>query len=232
MIKHYLLCILLVFSSIAFAQSKHSYSFCFEEWSPYSFINEEGEAAGSSISLLKQKLNSENINATFHQLPYSRCVQRVKNKEIDFAIHVDRSDHLALLHESIVDWQLTFAVVKESELTLEDLLKSKGLKILIARDYSYPDKVIELLAKSGFSLSKASYNSNREEQIKNLFNILSSGRVDAMLIDKKWADLVIAQYGFKARTMDKVVHSEPQFIGYHQSNKLKAQIVEWALNAK
>ncbi|NMP31813.1 transporter substrate-binding domain-containing protein [Thalassotalea sp. M1531] len=214
-----------------FAKEEKKISACFEEWSPYAFVGKNGEATGSSIEFLQRKVKDFNYFISYKQLPHARCVELVKNKEFDFVLHVDKADGVALIEHPIADWELTLAVVPNSPIAMKADHSSNKIKLLTARGYEYPEKVAEIINSEQFEVSTASFNSEKPESIKRLFSILTSGRVDAILIDKKWADLVIAKYNINATTLDYTLHKEPQYIGYHPDNKIKAALLAKALRA-
>lgn len=209
----------------AFVNAENNYSFCFEEWTPYAYLNEQGQAAGESIDLLQQRLLPTGIHAVFKQFPYQRCIELAKNKKIDFVLYVDASDGLELMTPAIADWELTFAVRQDSSFSMAEIANSIGLKVLVARDYTYPDKLLAKMAHWPLNISKASFETENAQQVKRLFSILTSGRVDAILIDKVWADLMIATYKLPVKLLKEAVHVEPQFIGYHKDNQAKAEVV-------
>ena len=206
-----------------------SYSVCFEEWNPYAYVDEEGEWRGTSVDTIRQALRVKSIDVEFHQMPHSRCTALVKNKEIDFALHVDESDSLFLIQYPVADWALTFVTKQDNTKTYQELITAEKSNILISRDYVYPKQLLSKLAKTPVKITKTSFNTESPEEIKRFFAILLSGRVDGILIDKTWADLMIERYEFAAQTYEQIFHHELQFIGYHADRKYKASILEKAI---
>lgn len=216
-------------SQVSLAQPTKTMSFCFEEWLPYAYTESNGEIVGNSIEAVKMALDKKQIQAQFTQLPHAQCLARVKEDNIDFVLHVDESDGLVLLDYKVADWALTFAVLKEQSTPMKEMLNDPSMKLAIARSYAYPDKVKDILSKSKIVTFKTSYNSETPEQIKRLFSLLTTQRVDALLIDKKWADLMIGRFNLPIHTLKEVMHVEPQYIGFSKRNKFKAQVLSQAL---
>lgn len=220
-----------IFSSIMLATVANaaSYSVCFEEWNPYAYLDEKGEGQGTSVDTIRQALSRKEINVTFRQMPHSRCVALVKNKEIDFALHVDESDGLFLIQYPVADWALTFVTKQNNAMTFEELISNEDSSILISRDYDYPKLLLSKLGETPVKITKTSFSTESPEEIKRFFSILLSGRVDGILVDKTWADLMIRRYQFPAQTYEQLFHREAQFIGYHTDRKYKASVLEKAI---
>ena len=206
-----------------------TYKVCFSEWYPYAYTDDNGLAQGSSIEKIKQGLNAKATEITFMQLPHGRCVALAKSKEVDFALHIDSSDELARINQPVANWSLTFAVHIDNPMSYQELMAANGMTVLMSREYSYPKQVLTNLEAKQLKILKASYNTATSMQVKRLFSILTTGRVDAILIDKRWAELMIRRYQLPIRLYDSLFHVEPQFIGYHPDKRIKASALAQSL---
>ncbi|MCH2057318.1 MAG: hypothetical protein MK214_12075 [Thalassotalea sp.] len=122
----------------------------------------------------------------------------------------------------MADWALTFVPKQDNTMTYQELIAAEESNTLISRDYIYPKQLLSKFAKTLVKITKTSFNTESPEEIKRFFAILLSGRVDGILIDKTWADLMIERYEFAAQTYEQVFHHQVQLIGYHTDRKYKA----------
>lgn len=228
----YLLFLLLAIQIPVFAKTNKSMSFCFEEWTPYAFLSSEGKMSGHSIETIQKALIKQNIDTTFLLMPHSQCIERVRNNQIDFVLHIDKADGLLSIDYDIADWVFTLAVRLNDDYTLREFFNNNSAKISIARGYDYPAKVRELISQSKLKVLTTQYSGDGKEQVNRLFSMLTTNRVDALLIDKKWAELMIKRHQIPVKVLDEVLHVERQYIGYHKVNKFKAQILRRALEPK
>ncbi|WP_448211817.1 substrate-binding periplasmic protein [Colwellia sp. MEBiC06753] len=204
-------------------------SFCFEEWTPYAFTDESGKATGSSVNQIEKALAKQGYKARFIERPYHRCIEMVNNQLVDFVLYVDESDGLQMIGRPIANWTLTFVVPKSSSISTNEIIQRAKSKLLIGRNYIYPEPVRKLLKRKNLDILTASYSTSTADEVKRLFEIVTSRRVDAMLIDKTWAEMIIQQYGFEVKVLPDVIHEEPQYIGYHVKNQTKAHQLMLAL---
>ncbi|GLX79119.1 hypothetical protein tinsulaeT_24590 [Thalassotalea insulae] len=222
---------LLLVVSETIAASDTVVRFCYEEWQPYAYLDSEGKHRGLSIEYIEQKLKKVNINYQFRELPFPLCKQHVISGHFDFILHVDDTDNLQLLNQTIGDWQLTFAVAKNNPISYEQVLNSQGMKVLIARSYSYPEALDKKLKEMSAKVIKVSYYTGEFVALQRLFHRLTVGQAQVMVIDKVWAQQVVSKYQLPIRVFDQVLLSQPQYIGYSESNAELASIVESTLAA-
>ncbi len=208
------------------ADDKIAMSFCYEEWRPYAFLDESKQDNGVTIDYLKQKLIAANIRYKFSELPFHLCKQAVISKKIDFILHVDENDNLALIKEPISDWELTFAVTRENELTFEEIIASQNLRIIIARSYNYPKVLEEKMIEMSAKIVKVSFYTGEATATKRLFHRLTAGQGDTMVVDRVWAQQIIKQNQLPIKVFDKLIVSVPQYIGYSTENQVAAQRLE------
>ena len=204
-------------------------SFCYEEWQPYAYVDENKENTGITVNYLKRKLTVANIRYQFTELPFPRCREAVLSGQLDFILHIDDTDNFQMLDHAISHWQLTFAVSMNSTLTFDDIINSQGLKVLMARSYNYPLTLEDKLRSMAAKTIKVSFYTSEIVALKRLFHRLTVGQGDAMVVDKIWAQKVIEQHQLPIKLFDQIVVSVPQFIGYNRGNEQKAQRLSLAL---
>ncbi|MBQ4848199.1 transporter substrate-binding domain-containing protein [Pseudoalteromonas sp. MMG005] len=209
-----------------------TYSFCFSRWWPFSFVEDAGEAKGIQVDLLKYVLNNHNISVSFTELPYKRCIDDVLSGKYDFTLHLDHSDSLNLVEHGVSVWEMALAVnVNNQFLTLQKIKSLPLFSVVIAQEYPYPKAALKTLADINAVIIKRSYYEGSDEDAKALFDILSSNRVGAVLVDRRWAEKIISQFNLPVSILPELVHSQRQFIGYSDQNHEKAVILSGLLKA-
>ncbi len=223
---------LILLSSPLIAAKQPVLSFCYEEWQPYAYVDQQGDHQGLSIDLIWQKLNAANLDYQFHQLPFPRCQLEVLSGHIDFIMYVDDTDsEFHLLSFPISYWQLTFAVAQENSMDFNELTASQGMKIIIARSYNYPGVLEKKLKQMSAQTVRVSYYTGELVALKRLFHRLTVGQGQAMVVDKVWAQQIVKKYQLPIRVFDQVLVSVPQYIGFKEGNIERAILVEQALTA-
>lgn len=216
--------------SQAFANDTTLYRFCFERWWPYSFIDTHGLAQGIEIELLKAISKEHNLTIEFSELPYQRCLDSVKNGTNDFALHIDKADDLLMLDYSYTSWSLSFAVKQGRFASIADFIGAAP-SVMLASEYTYPDEIYLKLKKMNAIIVERSFYEQTDEDAKSFFSVLNSERIDAVLVDRRWASKMISIYQIPVVILPEVLHEEPQFMGYIESNRLKATKLTKMLNS-
>ncbi|TMP26107.1 ABC transporter substrate-binding protein [Pseudoalteromonas rubra] len=206
-------------------------SVCFERWRPFSFIDQDGIARGQEVDLIKAAAQALNRAVEFSELPFKRCVANVKFGSTDFSLHVDKTDGLAIFSDAATFWQLSLAVSAARFKTLDEFKTISTPRIVLATEYPYPKAVYRKLEALDARLVRRSYYEENDEHAKTFFDILTTKRVDAMLVDKQWAQHMIEKFNLPVNILAQDFHREPQFIGYRHSNAPLAQQLEAALSA-
>lgn len=226
MIRYHALLSILLFVILfvkSFAQEEHAtkktISFCFEEWRPFSYINEQNIISGIDVERLKTLL-SDKYTLQFSELPFRRCMKSVQKNLIDFILHIDESDNLSLIKSPLNSWQLTLAVAKENHYSLTQILNDSTFTLLIAEDYEYPPEIKNMFNNFSGKITKRSFYTSNPQATRKLYRLLEKKAVDAILVDKTWAEEQIKTLQIPVKLIDEVIHSEPQFIGY-ANQKLK-----------
>ena len=215
----------------AWADAAQKLSFCYETWHPFAYVNEAGKAAGEHIELLEQALAITEYQVVFTELPFMRCLKQVRNGQIDFALHVDEEDNFELINHPIGSWDLLLVYKYGQQKRLSVNEKNRSAKVLIARDYAYPQVVLDTLSVMAVEIIKESFYINKPEQVKRLFKLLDAGFVDAILVDKSWAEYEMSRQTIQVTLSEEILYSQPQYIGYVEHNRATAQKVYNALVA-
>jgi len=215
----------------AWVEAAQKLSFCYETWHPFAYVNEAGETVGEHIEALEQALAMTEYQVEFIELPFMRCLKQVRNGQIDFALHVDETDDFELINHPIGSWDLLLAYKYGQQKRLSVNEKNLSAKVLIARDYSYPKVVLDTLSAMAVEIIEESFYTNNSEEVKRLFKLLKAGFVDAILVDKSWAEYEMSRKNIQVTLSEEILYSQPQYIGYVDRNRATAQKVYSALVA-
>lgn len=229
--KRFLLFLLPLLQSFnSLADDSSLYRFCFERWWPHSFLDQYGNAQGIEIELLKAVSEEHNLTIEFSELPYQRCLDSVKNGTIDFALHIDKADDLLMLDNSYTSWSLSFAVKQGRFASIADFIGSAP-SVMMAVEYTYPDEIYQKLKKMNAIIVERSFYEQTDEDAKHFFSVLNNERIDAVLVDRRWATKMINNYQIPVVVLPEVLHEEPQFMGYMEYNRFKAAKLTKMLNS-
>lgn len=217
--------VLLLINFTAVANSQESLSICFEEWRPFAYT-ENGQLKGKVVKQLALAANKLDIKLEFSELPYKRCIDKVKKGHIDFSLFVDKDDKLQLITPAIASWNIV--AVTNEQLTLDSLddLKSRhNMRIIISQDYQYPNVFTVLVQSLPAKILKVSYYVTNEQEAITLFSLLTHNRADVMLVDLTWASHLKRQHNLPVNISPFILHTAPQFIGYHKASKDKVKLM-------
>ena len=160
-----------------------------------------------------------------------RCLKQVKNGQIDFVLHVDETDNFELINHPIGSWDLLLVYKFGQQKRLSVNEKNRSAKVLIARDYAYPQVVLDTLNTMAVEIIQKSFYTSNTEEVKRLFKLLEAGFVDAILVDKSWAEYEMSRQNIQVTLSEEILYSQPQYIGYVDRNRATAQKVYSALVA-
>ena len=223
------ICIILFSNySRAFTSEKNTITFCYETWEPFAYVNSHGESEGEHIAFLKKAVSSIGYQASFSELPFLRCLSHVKAGDIDFMLHIDESSNISFIDFPIGNWDLVLASKANNQGDAGNN-DEKHYNVIISQSFSYPQPVIDKLNKTFRHIIKKSYYIGIKNDIKRLFKLIESGFVDAMLIDKIWAEHELEKGDFNLVLSEQLFYSQPQYIGYGKTRHELAEQLRQAL---
>jgi len=205
---------------------------CYEEWRPYAYKTKSGIYTGIILDKLLNTAKNNDIQLRLHELPHPRCIESVKSNKMDFALFVDNNDGLKLLNKKLSNWELAIATrVGEMPSEEQKLVAQHINKITIARDYVYPDALNDLLAQLQKPVIKVSHYIQKKEDAYRIFRALLDYRVDAMVVDRVWANNVKSELSLPFEVSTWTLHKEPQFVGYSYQSAQKESAINTLLKA-
>jgi len=195
-----------------------TFKVCYEEWRPYAYT-ENNTSVGTIINKMQQVSLKHDLTFEFLELPHSRCLKSVDDGVNDLVLFVDQNDGYEMFPSAISYWHITLAIRESDEyLKLFDP-KIAARRIMVSREYHYDNSVYLALESLKARVVKGSYYAISENEIRNLFRFLSGGQVDAIMIDRTWANLMIQRYDLPVKLVPEFLISEPQFVGYKSLTK-------------
>lgn len=213
-------------NSIAIAKSVSSVDVCYEEWRPYAFKDAQGDFQGITIDKLRRRAEELSLHLVINELPFTRCVLGTKGGIYDVALFVDDTDELSLLPQAIASWDIAVITHKDHPLVNEKAFENPKIRrVLLARDYTYPAAMLEQLDTLDKVLVTASYYIRGDRDIPRVFSYLMAGQVDAMLIDKAWAEQVMPYYKLPLVSSSWLLYQQPQYAGYGSRGKTKLAVL-------
>ncbi|MFC3034015.1 substrate-binding periplasmic protein [Pseudoalteromonas fenneropenaei] len=227
-----LVLILLFFFTLSLSASAiekvESFKICFERWWPYSYVDDDRYPKGIEVETIQLAAQQAGFYIHFIELPYKRCIEEVKSGLQDFSLHVDPTDGLQMLNNSYTDWELSFAVKKGRFTSLPQLLKAAP-RVILADEYPYPQAVYDKLDSMRATVVRRSFYEQSDEEARAFFSVLDNERVEAILVDKRWAAKMAKKFNLAVMILDEIFHLEPQFIGFRADRYPQAKKLEQAL---
>ena len=195
-----------------------SFNVCFEEWRPFAYT-ENNLTKGTVVDKMRKLAKLHNIQFEFLELPYARCLRQIDDGSSDLVLFIDENDGFQMFATAIAYWHITLTIREQDEYVKLFDPQIAGKRIMVSREYHYDSSVYLALENLKARVVKGSYYAISEAEIRNLFRFLTSGHVDAILIDRTWANLMIQQYELPVKLVPEFLISEPQFIGFKSISK-------------
>ncbi|OHD17258.1 MAG: hypothetical protein A2086_11245 [Spirochaetes bacterium GWD1_27_9] len=184
----FVLILLFLFISLAFSQDKELKVYYFPR--PPLYINNNNNAEGFVVEIVKNILNNAKINYVFVEMPNKRIEENIKTGEYGCGIgwfKKPEREEFAIFSQPIYKDLKTVIIVNigksniiGNSTTLEKLLKS-NLKMGVIDGFSYGKWVDDSIVK---------YNPNLEKQtveMARLVNMIAEARLDYTLMGKEEA---------------------------------------------
>ncbi len=207
-------------------------SVCYEHWFPYAYTDNTKVSQGAVISRLKAPLENHTLAFEFREMPHVRCAKAVEEGAVDFGLFFDKEDGLQVIELPIAYWELLLVTQKSRPLKSLEAFKGDGFKrVLVASGYSYPQGVLAQLRRYQKELVQTSYYTPNDFEVKSLFRFLEQGYVDAMLLDKQWAQRVTRLNELNIHLPNWLLHREPQYVAYQHASAEKVAVIRMLLQA-
>ncbi|WP_421910772.1 substrate-binding periplasmic protein [Marinobacter sp.] len=188
---------------------------CYESWPPYIFRDDEGEMRGIAVELMNTALSDLELDATYEELPFKRCVSEVQSGASDVAMPVTEGRSY-LLHSRTVFAHWTLAAIVSESLSIEEpvtLEKLNDLSVLIISGYVYPENITRW-AENHPDITDITYSADGEGMVP--FRMLEFGRADVFIEDNFWSANLIQNNDLSLRVLEPVLGSAVSVAGYRK----------------
>lgn len=150
--------------------------YCFNNWPPYTYLDDTGEAVGISIDILKQASQRAGYEPVFTELPWERCLRDVVEGRQDAVIDAASRDAYLQGNVSFSVYTNTFWIRDGNDDAIPLQPSFKGHRLGLVRGYVYGDELDEEIAQSGAIID---YAKDDWQNVRKL----SYGRTDAIIGD-------------------------------------------------
>lgn len=149
--------------------------FCFNIWPPYAQRDGSG-FDGISIDLLTEASRRAGLTAAFEELPWNRCLEMVRQGEIDAVVDAMDREEFLQGPSSYSVYSNTIWVRDDSDVTALSFDALASRTVGLVHGYQYPEDLLRELTDAGM---------NNEYSVDDAANMrmLAAGRVDAIVAD-------------------------------------------------
>lgn len=211
------LVLLIAFTQIGHTQTQKPLTFCFENWEPYSFIDENEKANGLSIYLIKLAAEKLHIPIEFKLLPWKRCLLKVKNGQIDAVIDAAKRD--AFLQGPTALAFYTNAIWVHTHDPLTDL---PSLSVLSDRRAGYIDGYTYNDSYMSISGIKIDYSPDHATVLRKL----DAARVDFAIADYVTTKHFLRKTPLNIRELRPFPSINPLYLSFHKSRTTEQRLFE------
>lgn len=208
--------LLVFFGTISHAATPSStIKICYEPWDPYIFKDHQGEMRGIAVELMNTALNDLDLNATYEELPFKRCISEVLSGASDIAVPITEGRE-KLLHSRTVFAHWTLAAIVPESVSIEGpvtLEKLDAHSILVISGYVYPDNIMRW-AETHKDITEITYSADGEGLVP--FRMLEFGRADVFIEDNFWSANLIRDHDLALRVLEPALGSAVSVAGYRR----------------
>ena len=149
--------------------------FCFNDWPPYTSVDEEG-AVGISVEVLTEAATRAGYQPVFTELPWNRCLELVRDGTIDAVVDAAHRPLYLQGPASFSVYSNTIWVAETSAQTAPDLAAFSGQRFGFVAGYEYPQAILNSFAEHQIEIA---YSVDDAANIRQL----AYDRVDAIVGD-------------------------------------------------
>lgn len=198
-------------------------SFCFNDWPPYSKL-ENDKPAGISVEILREAARRAGYSATFRELPWKRCLDLVKKGEIDAVIDAADRDEFLQGPVSVSLYTNTFWVHDKSGLKKLDFEALRGKTIGLVNGYKYPKQLSDDIARAEMKIDYA------VDDATNLRK-LGFGRVDVIVADHVSTLLEVKTKGLTLTPLSPAHSADRLYASFNPARQAAQKTINDALAA-
>ena len=157
------------------APTRDTIRYCYNDWPPYSYL-QEGEPAGVSVIVLREASRRAGYAARFVELPWKRCLRWVREGRFDAVIDAARRDDFLQGPTSYSVYTNTFWQRAGGVLGGPDPRALAGRSLGLVAGYTYGDALEAEIEETDIAVAFAKDDPDNAA-------LLAHGRVDAIIGD-------------------------------------------------
>ncbi len=182
--------------------------FCYNVWEPYAY--RDGDAlTGVSIAILREAAKRAGLAAEFVEYPWNRCLQSVRDGEIDAIMDAAERAEFLQGPTSYSAYSNTFWVASDSAIATFSFEALRGRTVGLVKGYSYPDDLL-----NGLKTAEAAIDYAVDDQAN--IRKLAFGRVDAIVADHVSTLWFAGRNNLKVRALAPDHSSDPLYPSFSQ----------------
>ncbi len=197
----------------------------YTEWFPYTF-QQNGEARGFEIDILRSVLADMNIEGEFTQYPWKRCLHTLKIGTADALVSMlktkEREEYTHYPETHISLSKTVFCTTTDKKISFDGNYESlSDYRIGIISGFTYGESFdkADYLKKDGVTDVEMLINkllANRNDIIAENFAVIS-GRANKMRIESR------------LKFLTPPIHTQKLFVGFSKTNNLTKMAAEFSL---
>jgi polar amino acid transport system substrate-binding protein len=209
-----------IFTLFAVPLRAESVKFCFVKWEPYTVII-DGKATGISIDILREASARSDITATFHELPWKRCLRDVLQETMDAVI--DASYRAAYLqgpasHSSMITSFWVKSNSPHQKYTGPQQWNGKSVGVVLG--YIYGDVIVK-----NDAINKEAVNTDTDALI-----MLDRGLFDTALADMINSTIIIKDNDLDIRAIGPALEVSVLYPSFSPTRSTAHEKIDKAIN--
>lgn len=183
---------------------------CYENWSPYAFLDESDTHTGYSVELVNEIFLHLNRTLSYSPMSYDECVRKVSDSEMDMILMGNDFPRGILQSEGEVGhWMIAAIVRKNAPLRhFHDMTDFQGMKWARTIGYEFPPIINSY---EGFA------DVYELDDSADILLMLQNAYIDVYFEDYVWAQSQIEQKGYKLRVLHPPISIVPQYAGFNKN---------------
>lgn len=167
--------------------------FCFNDWPPYTESDADGNY-GISVDILREAAARADLVATFEELPWNRCLEMVRQGELDAVVDAAIRTEYLQGPASFSLYANLFWVRDDSSYMDPEMSDMAGARLGLVAGYDYPANLMEQASDLNLTI---------EYSVDDWANIrqLAFGRVDVILADFVGTHIYAAEEGLSVHPL-------------------------------
>ncbi|MEH6404175.1 MAG: transporter substrate-binding domain-containing protein [Sneathiella sp.] len=206
---------ILISQTPAFANEKKPLRFCYGNWEPFIFENDQGQVEGVAVDLITIALTGTEYEAVYESMPYKRCSDEVMRGRKDVVMFLSPGSLDVLESKSVFAYWSVAAIVHKND-PLSRFSASadlNGKSLLVIDGYAYPG-VLGQWIKTSNQVIAVNYGKEKDEDYLRPFRMLEAGRAHVFFEDSYWGRELIKDNQLDLKVLMPSIVVEANRLGF------------------